>query len=87
MASKSKSRDLYEVVEVPETKEIVPVSMGDFYSERFSEYGASTLLSRAIPDVADGLLPVRRKILFTFYNAKADKPKKATYFIGNGGGR
>lgn len=80
---KSSNEDIYQEIDVPLDTDIEDLEVSDFYAQRFLEYGSHTVLSRAIPDLVDGLLPVRRKILYTFHRAKADKPKKATYFIGN----
>ena len=35
----------------------------------FLEYSMSVIVSRALPDVRDGLKPVHRRILYTMYEA------------------
>ena len=46
--------------------------------DSFLSYSMSVIVSRAIPDVRDGLKPVHRRILYTFYNdgITYDKPHK-----------
>ncbi len=49
-----------------ETK-IVPVEIVDEVRSSMLQYSMSVLVSRAIPDVRDGLKPVHRRILYTMY--------------------
>ncbi|MBQ2704796.1 MAG: DNA gyrase subunit A [Clostridia bacterium] len=49
-----------------ETK-IVPVEICDEVSSSFLDYSMSVIVSRALPDVRDGLKPVHRRILYTMY--------------------
>jgi len=46
--------------------------------DSFLKYSMSVIVSRAIPDVRDGLKPVHRRILYTFHSEgiTADKPHK-----------
>ena len=37
-------------------------------SRCFLDYSMSVIVSRAIPDVRDGLKPVHRRLLYTFYS-------------------
>ena len=62
---------------------IIEKPLGDAFSECFEIYGASTLKSRAIPNVEDGLTPVNRRILWTFHQEGASNFKKAASFVGN----
>ena len=51
----------------------------------FLDYSMSVIVSRAIPDVRDGLKPVHRRILYTFYKEgiTSDKPhKKSATTVG-----
>jgi hypothetical protein len=51
----------------------------------FLEYSMSVIVSRAIPDVRDGLKPVQRRILYALYdmNMTHDKPqKKSANIVG-----
>ena len=49
-----------------ETK-IIPVEICDEVSKSFLDYSMSVIVSRALPDVRDGLKPVHRRILYTMY--------------------
>lgn len=48
-------------------EKIVPVEITDEVQDAFLQYSMSVLLSRALPDVRDGLKPVHRRILYTMY--------------------
>jgi DNA gyrase subunit A len=51
------------VLDLPETG-IVPVNINDEMRESYLDYAMSVIVSRALPDVRDGLKPVHRRILF-----------------------
>lgn len=56
----------------------------------YLEYAMSVIISRALPDVRDGLKPVHRRILYTMYEdgLTADKPfKKSATCVGDVLGR
>ena len=44
--------------------------LSDAISERYLSYAVSTIVSRALPDVRDGLKPVHRRILFSMLRQK-----------------
>lgn len=44
--------------------------LSDALSERYLSYAVSTIVSRALPDVRDGLKPVHRRILFSMLRNK-----------------
>ena len=46
------------------TQELVPVSIEAEMKKSYLDYAMSVIVSRAIPDVRDGLKPVHRRILF-----------------------
>ncbi len=46
-----------------ETGEIRPVPLADALGERYLSYAMSTIMSRSLPDVRDGLKPVHRRLL------------------------
>ncbi len=46
---------------------ITPVLIEDELKESFLDYAMSVVVSRAIPDVRDGLKPVHRRILYTMH--------------------
>ena len=51
-----------------ENQKIVPVDIEKEVRKSFLEYAMSVIVSRAHPDVRDGLKPIHRRILFTMYN-------------------
>ena len=50
-----------------ENQKIVPVNIEKQMKESFLDYSMSVIVSRALPDVRDGLKPVHRRILYTLY--------------------
>lgn len=55
---------------------IIDVDINKEMKKSFMEYSMSVIVSRALPDVRDGLKPVHRRILYTMYeqNLSPDKP-------------
>ena len=47
--------------------EIIDQPFGDILSERYLSYALSTIVSRSLPDVHDGLKPVHRRILYAMH--------------------
>jgi DNA gyrase subunit A len=60
----------------PEGSDIRPVSISDEMRRSYLDYAMSVIVSRALPDVRDGLKPVHRRILFSMYenNYLPDRP-------------
>lgn len=48
---------------------IVPVNISEEMKRSYLDYAMSVIVSRAIPDVRDGLKPVHRRILYSMYEA------------------
>lgn len=46
-------------------KRIIPIEITDEMKKAYIDYSMSVIVSRAIPDVRDGLKPVQRRILYT----------------------
>ena len=73
-----------------DTQTIVDVDIEQRMKEAFIDYAMSVIVSRALPDVRDGLKPVHRRILYSMYEEHLthDKPffKSATT-VGNVIGR
>ena len=62
---------------------IIPTNLDDFFSDNYAIYGASVLMDRAIPSINDGLLPVQRRILYTFFKeGEFTRFRKAAVFVG-----
>lgn len=53
----------------PPGERIVPVEVRDEMRKSFIDYAMSVIVSRAIPDVRDGLKPVHRRIVYGMYES------------------
>src|SRR5215468_62935 len=49
------------------TPQKIPVAIEDEMKTSFMDYAMSVIVSRALPDVRDGLKPVHRRILYTMH--------------------
>ena len=47
-----------------EGEKIIPISIEDEMKSAYIDYSMSVIVSRALPDVRDGLKPVHRRVLF-----------------------
>lgn len=73
-----------------ENQKIIDVEMGKEVKSSFIQYAMSVIMSRALPDVRDGLKPVHRRILYAMYedHLTNDKPfRKSATTVGNVLGR
>jgi DNA gyrase subunit A len=64
----------------------IPVYIEEEMRESFMAYAMSVIISRALPDVRDGLKPVHRRVLYAMYDASntSDKPyKKSARLVGD----
>ena len=52
-----------------EDKQLHPITIEDEMKRSYLDYAMSVIVSRAIPDVRDGLKPVHRRILYSMYEA------------------
>tara|TARA_B100000579_G_scaffold315427_1_gene264903 strand:+ start:789 stop:3365 length:2577 start_codon:yes stop_codon:yes gene_type:complete len=57
-------------------KNIKPISMYDEMSSSYLSYAMSVIISRALPDVRDGLKPVHRRIIFAMHKGGFDWTKQ-----------
>ncbi len=85
----SKKRELQEQREQEcllfENQKIVDVDMEREVKKSFIEYSMSVIISRALPDVRDGLKPGQRRVLYTMYedNLTHDRPfRKSATTVG-----
>ena len=62
--------------ETPKDKNIKLISMHDEMSSSYLSYAMSVIVSRALPDVRDGLKPVHRRILYAMYKGGYDWSKQ-----------
>ena len=56
--------------------DIRPISITDEMKRSYLDYAMSVIVSRALPDVRDGLKPVHRRILFGMHELGLDHNKK-----------
>lgn len=69
-----------------QTIDIKPVSIEEEMKRSYLDYAMSVIVSRALPDVRDGLKPVHRRILYTMkeIGLEHNKPhKKSANVVGN----
>ena len=67
-------------------EQIVDTSFSSALSERYLAYALSTITSRSLPDVRDGLKPVHRRLLFAMRQLKLDPGqgfKKSARVVGD----
>ena len=71
----------------PVSEEIImDVPLTEALSARYLSYALSTIMSRSLPDVRDGLKPVHRRILYAMYQLKLSpnlNPKKSARVVGD----
>ena len=84
-------RDRDELLDYENTEQmIVNKQMEQRVKEAFLEYSMSVIVSRALPDVRDGMKPGQRRVLYAMYedNLTSDKPfRKSATTVGNVLGR
>ncbi len=62
--------------EIPKDNNIKLISMHDEMSSSYLSYAMSVIVSRALPDIRDGLKPVHRRILYAMYKGGYDWSKQ-----------
>jgi topoisomerase IV subunit A len=70
----------------PPGEEIRPTQLANALSERYLSYALSTIMSRSLPDVRDGLKPVHRRLLYAMRQLHLDpgtKFKKSARVVGD----
>jgi len=68
------------------SESILPVPLHDALSTRYLNYALSTITSRSLPDVRDGLKPVHRRLLYAMRQlrlASNTPPKKSARVVGD----
>ncbi|WP_312695475.1 DNA gyrase subunit A [Caproiciproducens sp.] len=76
--------------EIQDNQKIINVDLEKEMKQSFLAYSMSVIVSRALPDVRDGLKPVHRRILYTMFenNLSPDKPyRKCADTVGSVLGR
>ena len=56
-----------ETVFDPNAGRVIPVDIKNEMKKSFLDYSMSVIVSRALPDVRDGLKPVHRRIIYTLW--------------------
>ncbi len=88
--AKSKKYEDSHFEEYFDTQTIVDVDIEQRMREAFIDYAMSVIVSRALPDVRDGLKPVHRRILYSMYEEHLTVDKaffKSATTVGNVIGR
>jgi topoisomerase-4 subunit A len=70
----------------PKTEPIRPVPFANALRERYLAYALSTITSRSLPDVRDGLKPVQRRVLYAMLKLRLDPAsayKKSARVVGD----
>ncbi|MEM8588444.1 MAG: DNA topoisomerase IV subunit A [Pseudomonadota bacterium] len=65
---------------------ILPIALTDALGERYLAYALSTIVSRSLPDVRDGLKPVHRRLLYAMRQLRLAPdlaPKKSARVVGD----
>ncbi len=71
---------------LPEGGDTRETKLADALSERYLAYALSTIVSRSLPDVRDGLKPVHRRLLYAMHQLKLDPAsgfKKCARIVGD----
>ena len=66
--------------------QIEPTELADALSERYLAYAMSTIMSRSLPDVRDGLKPVHRRLIYGMQQLRLDPSagfKKCARVVGD----
>ena len=71
--------------EIAKDKNIKLISMHDEMSSSYLSYAMSVIVSRALPDIRDGLKPVHRRILYAVVEGGYDwsKQLKSARIVGD----
>ena len=62
--------------EIDQKSRIKPIAMYDEMSSSYLSYAMSVIVSRALPDIRDGLKPVHRRIIYAMYKGGFDWSKQ-----------
>ena len=68
-----------------EGEKIIPINIEEEMKSKYIDYSMSVIVSRALPDVRDGLKPVHRRILYGIMNLELNLQasyKKSARIVG-----
>lgn len=80
------SEENQDLAVVSAAQDIMPVEISDEMRRSYLDYAMSVIVSRALPDVRDGLKPVHRRIIYSMYESGYDynKPyRKSARIVGD----
>ncbi len=66
--------------------QVVDQPFNEILSDKYLAYALSTIMSRSLPDVRDGLKPVHRRLMYAMYQLKLSpdlSPKKSARVVGD----
>ncbi|MGH1377275.1 MAG: DNA topoisomerase IV subunit A [Alphaproteobacteria bacterium] len=69
-----------------EEQKIIDQPISEILSDRYLSYALSTIMSRSLPDVRDGMKPVHRRLMYAMYQLKlapTQRPKKSARVVGD----
>ncbi len=75
-----------DIMTTPEGGEVRDTRLAEALGERYLAYAMSTITSRSLPDVRDGLKPVHRRLLWAMHQLKLDPDagfKKCARIVGD----
>ena len=68
-----------------EREKLIPINIEEAMKSAYIDYSMSVIVSRALPDVRDGLKPVHRRVLFGMSELglrSNSKYKKSAFIVG-----
>ena len=68
-----------------EGEKLIPINIEDEMKSAYIDYSMSVIVSRALPDVRDGLKPVHRRVLYGMYDlgvTSKSAHKKSARIVG-----
>ena len=68
-----------------EGEKLIPINIEEAMKSAYIDYSMSVIVSRALPDVRDGLKPVHRRVLFGMSELglrSNSKYKKSAFIVG-----
>ena len=80
------ARRMGEGAKIDDGRRIVDTAFSEALSERYLAYALSTITSRSLPDVRDGLKPVHRRLLYAMRQLRLDPDqgfKKSARVVGD----
>ena len=70
---------------MPKGEKLIPINIEEAMKSAYIDYSMSVIVSRALPDVRDGLKPVHRRVLFGMSQLglrSNSKYKKSAFIVG-----